>query len=107
MIVMGIRLVGCFHPIKIAYGNNNKNEIMIPFKIPFILIPLVEIINPDTIHIENADKLASQVSFCKNMGITSNTPAAAPKTNPTMIFFVIFPSTVLFWGLIFGKRLLN
>lgn len=81
---------------------------MIPFKILFIFSALVEIINPDTTHIEKADKFASQVNFCKNMGMTSNIPAAAPKTNPMMILFIIPPSMVSilgfpFFDLFFGK----
>lgn len=85
---------------------------MTPFKIPFIFSPLVEIINPDTIHIEKADKLASQVSFCKTMGIKSNIPAAAPKTNPIMILFIIPPSMgsilgFLFCDLYFWKKIIK
>ena len=75
---------------------------MIPFKILFIFSALVEIINPDTTHIEKADKFASQVSFCKTMGITSKIPAAAPKINPMIILFIIPPSMVLILGFLFG-----
>ena len=60
---IGINDNGSFHPIIKAEGNKTKKEIKIPFKIPFILRLFVEIKKPQTIHIENAPKLASHVRF--------------------------------------------
>ena len=69
-----------------ADGIKTKNEINIPFNIEFILIFTAEIKNPIIDHIENADKLASHVNFCKIIGITSIKPATIPKAKPFKYF---------------------
>jgi len=61
--VIGIRLIGSFDPIKIAEGKRTKNEIVIPFKMPYSLNSETDNINPIITHIEKADRFASQDNF--------------------------------------------
>jgi len=90
---MGIRFRGLFQAIKKAAGMRARKEITIPFKAGGNLSSDVAIKNPLITHNEKADKLASQVSFCASMGITSIRPAMLPKSIPaeSLLNFSSFP----------------
>lgn len=86
--MIGINETGSFQPIKIAVGNNTKNAIKTPLIIGFSFKSIVEIKNPTTIHMVNAEIDASHVRFCKIIGITSIIPAAIPNNKPIPILFM-------------------
>lgn len=79
--------MGSCQPIRIALGSKTKKAINKPLIIEFIFKSIVAIRNPTTIHIVNADKFASQVRFCRIIGITSIIPATIPNNIPILIFF--------------------
>jgi hypothetical protein len=87
---IGIKLIGWCHPIITAEGVSSKKEINIPFNTLFIFKFDIETIRPAIIHIEKADKFASQVSFWKIIGITSIIPAITPKIIPILILLIFF-----------------
>ena len=60
---IGIKDIGSFQPIRTAEGNNTKKAIRIPLIIELIFKSTVEFRNPTTVHIVNAEILASQVKF--------------------------------------------
>ena len=89
IIVIGIKVNGSLQPISIADGNKTKNANNIPLITGLIFKSIVDIKNPITIHIVNAEIFASQVSFCIIIGITSITPAIKPQRIPILIFPII------------------
>lgn len=86
---IGINANGCFQPISMEDGNKTRNEISIPFIIAFIFKSMMDNKNPITIHMENAEILASHVNFWMIIGITSIIPAIIPSSIPILIFFMI------------------
>lgn len=86
---MGIILFVSLHAIKIKVGNSIKNEISNPFIAPDNRNDEVAVINPAITHKQNAEILASQVSFCIIIGITSIIPAIQPKMIPIKILFML------------------
>ena len=82
---------GSFHPMMNTFGNKQINGMTIPFNTGCSLKLDVANKKPETIQRKKADRLASQVSRCNIMGITSSTPATAPRSKPmTMLFFNTF-----------------
>jgi len=79
MIEIGIRLTGSALPIIIAKGIKAKNEIVIPFNTAGSFRVEVAIKRPLTTQNAKADRSASQLRFCKSMGMTSMIPAIIPK----------------------------
>ena len=92
MIAMGMSEKGCFHPMIKTDGNKQRNDTNNPFSIDGNLIVVVEMKKPATTHIVNAERLASQVSFCTTMGITSRIPAIQPNSRPIRIRFIVIKS---------------
>jgi hypothetical protein len=88
--IIGIRDFGSFQPIRIALGNNTRNETTIPFNIGLHLDSIDERKYPIMTHIVKAEMLASQVSFIKIIGITSIIPATAPSKIPNTVLFICF-----------------
>jgi hypothetical protein len=86
--MIGSKFKGLLQPIKKAEGIKTKREIIIPFKTLLILILLVEIKKPDIIHKLNAERLASQLRFCKIIGIKSIIPADKPNRAPFKGLFI-------------------
>lgn len=102
IIAIGIKDVGSFHPIINEDGKRTKNEIKIPFKIGFIFNSIETIKKPITIHIVNAEILASHVRFCKIIGITSMIPAMTPNNIPIIfLFFFQFLISIIKTSLIY------
>jgi len=66
-----------------------RKAINIPLAAAGILKFVIEIKKPTTTYMERAERLASQVSFCQIMGMTSITPAIPPKNKPIISFFLI------------------
>ncbi len=87
--------MGSCQTIKIALGNKTRKAINIPLIIELIFKSMTAIRNPTTIHIVNADKFASQVRFCKIIGITSIIPATIPNNIPILIFFAFILLQIL------------
>ncbi len=58
---IGISVTGFAHPIKKAEGSSTIKAIKTPLKIGLIFSSTEAVKNPMTIHIESADKFASQV----------------------------------------------
>ncbi len=75
-----------------TFGNKQRNEITIPFNGQGSLRFDVANINPETIQRKSAERLASQVMSCNNIGIISKTPATNPSNKQIAIFFSLLPS---------------
>jgi len=58
--------------------------------VKLIFKSIAAIRNPTTIHIVKAEIFASQVRFCRIIGITSIIPAIMPKNIPILIFFISY-----------------
>ena len=88
IIEIGSNEIGSFQPIRMALGNNTRNAIRMPFIIKFIFNSVLAVKNPMIIHIDKAERLASQVRFITIIGIMSINPANNPIINPIMLFFI-------------------
>jgi hypothetical protein len=88
IIQMGIKFNGLFQPIKNRFGISMRNDITIPLIIEDNFKLDVAIIKPDITHNAKADKFASQVNFCMNMGMTSIIPAMDPKIIARIILLI-------------------
>ena len=85
---IGIILFVSFQAIKINEWSSIKKEIKIPFNTAGNCKVEVDIIRPATTHRQNAEILASHVSFCSIMGITSIIPAIHPNNIPSIMLFI-------------------
>ncbi|OGS22141.1 MAG: hypothetical protein A2252_04660 [Elusimicrobia bacterium RIFOXYA2_FULL_39_19] len=84
IIKIGIMFLISCQPTSTNTGRTIIKETTSPFRAPFIFRFTAEIIKPAPAHIQNAEILASQVSFCSIIGITSTIPAKQPSKKPVI-----------------------
>lgn len=87
--IMGNIDRGSFHAMIKADGISTRNAIRTPFSGPLIPRLVVDTRKPATIHMDRAERLASQVRPWRTMRATSTMPRTKPVRTPRRFFSII------------------